>query len=156
MDVKKVDPKALNPMNVGLIKEFRAFLLRGNVVDLAIAVVVGTAFGAVVKATVDNIFTPLIAAVIGTPDFSALSITLNESEIMYGAFINAVVAFVIVSAVIFFFVIKPMNMLIKRNKAQEAAAPPAPVEPTTKLCPACLNTIPLKATRCGHCTSALA
>jgi large conductance mechanosensitive channel len=100
-----------------MIKEFREFLLRGNVVDLAVAVVIGAAFGAVVTSVVEDLFTPLIAAVVGEPDFSALSFTINESVFRYGELLNAVFAFVTVGAAIFFFVIKPINALMARRKA---------------------------------------
>jgi large conductance mechanosensitive channel len=125
--------------------EFRQFLLRGNVVELAVAVVVGVAFTAVVDSLVADIVTPLIAALFGTPDFSGLSLTLNESEIKYGLFINAVVAFLLVATAIFFLVVKPMNALIARSRRQ----PPA--DPTTKKCPECLSEIPLDARRCAFC-----
>jgi large conductance mechanosensitive channel len=110
-----------------MIKEFREFILRGNVVDLAVAVVIGTAFAAVVKAFVDGLITPLIAAVGGQPNFADLKFKINGSEFLYGAFINAVVAFLIIGAVVFFFVVKPLNMLAARRK-QEAPEPEAPAE----------------------------
>jgi large conductance mechanosensitive channel len=108
-----------------MIKEFREFLLRGNVVDLAVAVILGAAFGAVVTSFVDDVLMQFIAMIGGTPDFSGLSFTINEAEFRYGAFLNAVIAFVIVAAVIFFFVIKPINALMARRKAGEEPEPDA-------------------------------
>jgi large conductance mechanosensitive channel len=110
-----------------MIREFREFILRGNVVDLAIAVVIGAAFGAVVAAFVADLITPLIAAIGGKPDFADLSFTINGSKFGYGHFLNAVISFLIISAVIFFFVVKPLNLLLARRKAEdvtpEAEAP---------------------------------
>ncbi len=130
-----------------LIKEFKQFLLRGNVVDLAVAVVIGAAFGAVVTAMVKDLITPLIAAIFGKQDFSALHFVFNKSNFLYGDFINAVVAFVMIAAVVFFLIIKPINALIARSRKQ----PPA--DPTTRKCPECLSEIPIEAKRCSHCTS---
>jgi large conductance mechanosensitive channel len=104
-----------------MLKEFREFILRGNVVDLAIAVVIGAAFGSVVTAFVADFLTPLIAAIGGQPDFSDLSFTINGSKFMYGHFINAVISFLIIAAVIFFLVVKPLNTLLARRKAADAA-----------------------------------
>jgi large conductance mechanosensitive channel len=132
---------------VKLIKEFRQFLLRGNVVDLAIAVVIGAAFGAVVAALVKDLVTPLIAAIFGKPDFANLTFTLHKSRFFYGDFINFVIAFIIVAAVLFFLVVVPINRLIARSRKE----PPA--DPTTRKCPECLSEIPLDAKRCSHCTS---
>ncbi|HWK26553.1 MAG TPA: large conductance mechanosensitive channel protein MscL [Solirubrobacter sp.] len=111
-----------------MIKEFREFILRGNVVDLAVAVVIGAAFTAVVNAFVEDLMTPLIAAIGGQPDFSELTFTINGSKFLYGEFINAIVAFLIVAAVIFFFVIKPLNVLAARRKRAEEPEPEAPAE----------------------------
>ena len=105
-----------------MVKEFRDFILRGNVIDLAVAVVIGAAFGAVVTAAVENLFTPLIGAIFGEPDFSALDFTINDSRFLYGAFINAVISFVSIAAVIFFVVVKPLNALAARRKRGEVAA----------------------------------
>ena len=128
-------------------KEFRDFVLRGNVIDLAVAVVIGAAFGAVVTALVEDFITPLIAAIGGQPDFSTLNFTINDSVFNYGHFLNALISFLIVAAVIFFFVVKPMNMLLTRYKS-------APPEPTpTKQCPECMSDIPAAARRCAFCTS---
>jgi len=123
--------------------------LRGNVLDLAVAVIIGAAFGAVVTSLVENILTPLIAAIFGKPDFSNLSFTINNSQIMYGAFLNAVIAFLLVAAALFFFVIKPFNMLMSRRKQQVES------DPTTRECPYCLTVVPIAATRCSACTSDL-
>jgi large conductance mechanosensitive channel len=133
-----------------LVDEFKAFLLRGNVVDLAVAVVIGAAFTGVVNAVVENFITPLIGAIGGQPDFSALTFTINGSEFHYGLIINALISFLIVALVIFFFIVKPMNMLIARSRTE------APIDPTTKKCPYCINEVPIEATRCGFCTSDLA
>lgn len=109
-----------------MLREFRQFLLRGNVVDLAIAVVIGAAFGAVVASLVENLLTPLIAAIFGEPDFSALSFTINDSKFGYGAVINALITFTSIAAAVFFFVVKPVNALLARRKAGEAESPPEP------------------------------
>jgi large conductance mechanosensitive channel len=130
----------------GLLKGFRDFILRGNVVDLAVAVVIGAAFTAIVSALVKDIITPLIAAIVHQPDFSALSVTLHRSKILYGDFVNAAVAFLLDAAAIYFFIVLPVNTLQKRlHKPQPAAAP------TTRACPECLSEIPLAAKRCAHC-----
>ncbi|MEP6872387.1 MAG: large conductance mechanosensitive channel protein MscL [Anaerolineaceae bacterium] len=130
-----------------MLRDFKTFLLRGNVVDLAVAVVVGAALLAVVQALVKDIFTPLIAAIFGEPDFSALSFTINSSEFLYGDLLNAIISFVIVALVVFFFVVIPVNALIARSRKE----PPA--DPTTRKCPECLSEIPLAAKRCMYCTS---
>jgi large conductance mechanosensitive channel len=135
---------------MSIIKEFKQFLLRGNVVDLAVGVVVGAAFGTVVTTLVKDLLTPLIAAIAKVPDFSGLFFTINGSRFMYGDFINALISFVLVAVAIFFFVIKPINLLIKHARQQ----PPA--DPTTKKCPECLSEIPLEAKRCSHCTQLVA
>ncbi len=129
------------------LKEFKQFLLRGNVVDLAVGVVVGAAFGTVVSALVKDILTPLIAAIAKVPDFSGLTFTINGSQFLYGDFINALISFLLVAAAVFFFVIKPMNLLIAKTKKN-----PVPADPTTKKCSECLSEIPLAAKRCAHCT----
>jgi large conductance mechanosensitive channel len=130
-----------------MLRGFRAFLLRGNVVDLAVAVVVGAAFTAVVTAFVKDLITPLIAAVFGKPDFGSLYFTVNNSKFLYGDFINAVIAFVIAAAVIYYFVVLPINALIERSHRREK-----PADPTTKKCPECLSEIPIEAKRCAFCT----
>jgi large conductance mechanosensitive channel len=129
------------------MKGFRAFLLRGNVVDLAVAVVIGVAFGAVVTAFVKDLVTPLIAAIGGKPDFAGLNFTINNAKFLYGDFINAIFAFLIIAAVIYFFVVLPVNALIARSRKE----PPA--DPTTKKCSECLSEIPIGARRCAFCTS---
>lgn len=129
-----------------MIKEFKQFLLRGNVVDLAVGVVIGASFGSVVTALVSDILTPLIAAIAKVPDFGGLFFTLNGSQFMYGHFLNVIISFVLVAAAIFFFVIKPMNVLIARSRKE----PPA--DPTTKKCSECLSEIPIAAKRCAHCS----
>jgi large conductance mechanosensitive channel len=128
-----------------MLKEFKQFLLRGNVVDLAVGVVIGAAFGAVVTALVKDLLTPLIGAIAKVPDFSGLAFTLNGSKFLYGEFINAIISFLLVAAAIFFFVVKPINVLIARSRKE------TPVDPTTKKCPECLSEIPLEARRCSHC-----
>jgi large conductance mechanosensitive channel len=129
-----------------MIKEFKQFLLRGNVVDLAVGVVIGAAFGSVVTALVSDLLTPFIAAIAKVPDFGGLLFTLNGSRFMYGHFINAVISFLLVATAVFFFVIKPINALIARSHKE----PPA--DPTTKKCKECLSEIPIGAKRCSHCT----
>lgn len=130
--------------------EFKKFLLRGNVVDLAVGVIIGLAFGAVVTALVEGIFTPLIAAVVGQPDFSAIGVTVNGSRLEIGRFLNAVVSFLSVAAAVFFLVVKPVNHLTARAHTE------APAEPTLRKCPECLMDVPRAARRCAHCTSVLA
>jgi large conductance mechanosensitive channel len=131
-----------------LLKDFRSFLLRGNVIDLAVAVVLGIAFGAVVKALVNDLLTPIIALIFGKPDFESLSFTINSSHFLYGDFINALIAFVSVAAAIFFFVVKPLNAMAARR----AAGQPEP-ESDTRPCAECLSEIPKAARRCSFCTS---
>ena len=133
-----------------MLKGFKQFVFRGNVVDLAVAVVIGAAFGAVITSFVGNILTPLIAAIVGKPDFSALAFTLNGSVINYGLFLNALIAFLLVAAAIYFFVIAPMNAYIARSRRGEA-----PPDPTSKKCPECVSDIPIAAKRCSFCTSVL-
>lgn len=130
-----------------LVDEFKQFVLRGNVVDLAVAVVLGVAFAALVTAMVEDLLTPLIAAVIGEPDFSALTFTINDSTFLYGDFINKLISFLSVAFVLFFFVVKPMNFLVSRSRREP------PPDPTTKKCSECLSEIPIDARRCAYCTS---
>ena len=132
---------------MNIFNDFRQFLLRGNVVDLAVAVVIGAAFGAVVTAMVEDLITPLIAAIGGETDFSALHFTVNNSTFRYGDFMNKILTFVVIAAVVFFFVVTPLNALIARARRE----PPA--DPTTKKCPQCLSEIPIDASRCAFCTS---
>lgn len=129
-----------------MFKDFRQFILRGNLVDLAVAVVIGAAFGALVTAFVSSFITPLIAAIGGKPDFSALSFTINGSHFRYGLFINAAISFLIIAAVVFFFVVRPVNALMQRYSTQKD------VDRPTRDCPACLSSIPAEARRCAFCT----
>jgi large conductance mechanosensitive channel len=129
---------------------FKQFLLRGNVIDLAVAVVIGGAFGAVVTAFVKDVLTPLIAALAGKPDFSALVFTLNGSRFPIGDFLNALLSFLLVAAALYFVVVAPMNALAERRRRGET-----PADPTTKRCPECLSDVPIGARRCAFCTSSL-
>jgi len=129
------------------MRGFKAFLLRGNVVDLAIAVVIGVAFAAVVAAFVKDLVTPLIAAIGGQPDFSALYFTINKSKFLYGDFFNAIIAFLIIAAVIYFLVVVPYTAMVARSRRE------APADPTTKKCTECLSEIPKDARRCAFCAS---
>jgi large conductance mechanosensitive channel len=133
-----------------MLSGFKQFIMRGNVVDLAVAVVMGAAFGAVVSALVANILTPLIAAVAGKPDFSALVVTIHSSEIKYGLFLNALISFLMVSAAVYFFIVAPLNAWNERR--QRGQVPP---DPTTKSCPECTSIIPIAARRCPQCTAVL-
>lgn len=130
-----------------MLKGFKQFLLRGNVVDMAVGIVIGAAFGTVVSGFVKDLLTPLIAAVVKKPDFSAFTFTLNGSKFLYGDFVNALISFVIVAAAVYFFVVVPMNTLIARMRKE----PPA--DPTTKKCPECKSEISIDAKRCAFCTS---
>jgi large conductance mechanosensitive channel len=127
------------------VKEFKAFLLRGNLVDMAVGIVIGLAFVAVVTALVADLITPLIAAVFGSSDFSALTFTIHKSHFLYGAFLNAVFSFVTVATVVFFFIVKPVGALMARRAG--------PADATNKECPECLSEIPAAARRCAFCTS---
>jgi large conductance mechanosensitive channel len=113
---------------VKLFKEFRDFITRGNLVDLAVAFIVATAFGLIVKAMVDSVLMPLIAAIVGKPTFDQLTVTINGAVIPYGTFITAVVNFLLVAAAVFFFIVKPYNMWRSRRAKAEEAAAPAPAE----------------------------
>jgi large conductance mechanosensitive channel len=131
-----------------MLKDFKKFILRGNAVDLAIAVVVGAAFGAIVTALVKDMITPIIGAIGGKPDFSGLSFTLNHSKFLYGDFINAIVSFLLIASAVFFFVIQPINKfqaLVNKRKTPE--------DPTDRKCPECLSSIPKAASRCMYCTA---
>ncbi|HZT86942.1 MAG TPA: large conductance mechanosensitive channel protein MscL [Stellaceae bacterium] len=134
-----------------MLSGFKRFMLRGNVLDLAVAVVMGAAFGAVVTALVKDLITPLIAAIVGKPDFSAIQFTLNESKFLIGDFANAVVSFILIGAAVYFFVVLPVNSLMARMRRGEAAP-----DPTTKKCPECLSEVPIAARRCAFCTSVIA
>jgi large conductance mechanosensitive channel len=129
-----------------VLKDFRDFITRGNIIDLAVAFVIGAAFTAVVSALVKDLVTPIIAAIIGKPDFAALSFTINNSHFLYGDFIDAAITFVSVAAAVFFFVVKPINLL-----AAARASGKQPEDPTTKLCSDCLSEIPVGASRCAYC-----
>lgn len=131
---------------MSLITEFKKFLLRGNVVDLAVAVVIGTAFAAVVKALVADILTPIIGLILGKPSFEDLSFTINSSRFLYGDFINNVIWFVAVAAVVFLFVVKPVQALVDRRTQED---------PSVKACPECASSIPIAARRCPMCTTVL-
>ena len=130
-----------------MLKDFRDFVLRGNVVELAVAVVIGAAFGAVVTAFVASFVTPLIAALGGEPDFSSLAFTINGSRFTYGAFFNALLSFLIIAAVVFFFVVRPLNALMARRRPEPS------VDRIVRPCPECLSDIPEEARRCAFCTA---
>jgi large conductance mechanosensitive channel len=130
-----------------LLSEFKAFLLRGNLVDLAVAVVIGLAVVALVGALIKDIITPIIAALAGKHDFSALSFTIHNSRFLYGDFINALITFLLIAAAVFFFVVKPVNALMARYRKEP------PPDPSIKKCPECLSDIPTDARRCKFCTS---
>ncbi len=129
-----------------MIKGFKEFILRGNVIDLAVAVIIGAAFTAIVTSLVTNIITPLLAAIVGKPDFSALTLTLHGGIITYGTFLNSVISFVLLASVVYFFIVVPMNYALARFKK------PVVVDPTSKTCAQCLSEIPLAASRCKFCT----
>jgi len=135
---------------ISMFKGFKQFIFRGNVLDLAVAVVIGAAFGAVVTALVKDLITPLIAAIVGKPDFSAIQFEINGSKFPVGDFINALVSFLLIAIAVYFFVILPVNAVIARMRRGEA-----PPDPTTKECPECLSTIPIAAKRCAFCTTGL-
>lgn len=131
-----------------MLKGFREFVLRGNVVDMAVGVVIGAAFGTIVTAFVKDLLTPLIAALVGKPDFSAYSFEVNGAKFLYGDFLNAVVAFLLIAAAVYYFVVLPVNALMARlNK---------PAAPDKKPCPECLSEIPAAAHKCAFCTSPVA
>jgi large conductance mechanosensitive channel len=132
------------------MKGFKQFLLRGNVLDLAVGVVIGVAFGAVITSFVKNLLTPLIAALVGKPDFSAYSFEINGSKLLYGEFVNTVISFLLVATAVYFFLVLPMNKLVERSRKSAV-----PADPTTKKCPECLSEIPIEARRCAHCTTVL-
>ena len=132
------------------MKDFKEFLLRGNLVDMAVGIVIGLAFAAVITALVADLITPLIAAIGGNPDFSSLSFTINNSRFLYGDFINALITFIVIAAVIFFLVVKPVNALMARRKVE------APVDTDVRPCPECLSEIPKAARRCAYCSAEVA
>lgn len=131
-----------------ILNGFKTFILRGNVVDLAVGVVIGAAFTGLVNAMVKDLLTPLIGAIARVPDFSGLKFTINESQFLYGDFLNAFISFLIVAATVYFFVVLPINTLMSKAKKEEKQS-----ESTTKKCPECLSEIPLGAKRCSHCTT---
>jgi large conductance mechanosensitive channel len=130
-----------------MLSGFKQFILRGNVVDLAVGVVIGAAFGSVVTAFTKDLLTPLIAALVGKPDFSAISFTVGGTVFPVGDFINALVSFLLIAAAVYFFVVTPINALVARMRKA-----PAPADPTTRKCPECKMEIPIDAKRCAHCT----
>jgi large conductance mechanosensitive channel len=131
------------------VKDFKEFLLRGNLVDLAVAVVIGVAFAALVGAFVQDLVTPLIAAIGGQQDFSALTFTINDSVFRYGHFLNQLLSFLIIAAVVYFLVVKPVNALMARRKTE------GPLDEAVRECPECLSSVPAAARRCAFCTSEL-
>ena len=133
-----------------MLSGFKQFILRGNVVDMAVGVVIGAAFASVVGAFTKDLLTPLIAALVGKPDFSAITFTLHGSTFLLGDFLNALISFLLVAAAVYFFVVTPINALVSRMRKA-----PAPADPTTKKCPECLSEIPIDARRCAHCSQPL-
>jgi len=131
-----------------MLKGFKQFILRGNVIELSVAVVMGAAFGAVIAAFVRDLLTPVIAAIFGKPNFENLKATVNNSTFLYGDFLNALISFLLIAIAVYFFVVAPMNHLVQRMRRGE----PAP-DPTTRKCPECLSDIPIAARRCSFCTS---
>jgi large conductance mechanosensitive channel len=132
-----------------MLSDFKKFVLRGNVVDLAVAVVVGVAFTAMITAFVADLVTPLVAALFGKPDFADLTFRLHHSTFRYGAFLNALVSFLVVATVVFFAVVLPLTALLRRLNLLPAEEP----KPETRQCPECLSDIPVAASRCAFCTS---
>jgi large conductance mechanosensitive channel len=130
-----------------MLKEFKAFVLRGNVVDLAVGVVIGAAFGAIVTSLVNDVLTPLLGLA-NVPDFSGLMIKVGDDAVLYGKFVNAIISFLLVAAAIFFFVVKPVNRLMTGGRTKE--------EPKVRECPHCLSSIPQAASVCAHCGRATA
>ena len=130
-----------------MLSGFKQFILRGNVIDMSVGVVIGAAFATVVSAFTKDLLTPLIAAIVGKPDFSAIKFSMNGSMFAVGDFINAGISFLLVAAAVYFFVVTPINALVARMRKA-----PAPADPTTKKCPECLSEIPIDARRCAHCS----
>jgi large conductance mechanosensitive channel len=133
-----------------MLSGFKQFLVRGNALDLAVAVVMGGAFGSVVAALVKDLMTPLLAAAVGTPDFSALALTINGSQVLIGDFLNVLISFVLVGTTMYFVIVTPVNAFLARQR--QGTAPP---DPTAKRCPECLSEVPIAARRCVFCTSSL-
>jgi large conductance mechanosensitive channel len=134
-----------------MLSGFKQFILRGNVVDMAVGVVIGAAFASVVGAFTKDLLTPLIAAIASKPDFSAITFTVNGSVFALGDFLNALISFLLVAVAVYFFVITPINALVARMRKA-----PAPADPTTKKCPECQSEIPINARRCAHCAQPVA
>jgi large conductance mechanosensitive channel len=132
-----------------MFKGFKQFLLRGNVVDLAVGVVIGAAFGAVVNSFVKDLLTPLIAATVGKPNFSYLVLEVNGAKVTYGDFLNALISFLLIAFAVYFFIVLPVNALVSRSKKEP------PPDPTSKKCPECLSEIPIDARKCAYCCSTL-
>ena len=130
-----------------MLREFRQFLFRGNLIDLAVAIVIGTAFGLLVAAFVADIITPIVAAIFGKPDFSGLTFEINDSVFRYGDFLNALITFISIAAAVFFFVVRPMNAVMART------AKPDDTVAAMRECPECLSSIPAAARRCSACTA---
>jgi large conductance mechanosensitive channel len=135
---------------MAMLKGFKAFMLRGNVIDLAVAVIIGAAFGAVVTALVKDLITPLIAAVAGKPDFSGIVVTVNGTPLLVGDFLNVLLSFLLIAAAVYFFFVAPINALVARVRRGEVAP-----DPTTRRCSECLSEVPIAARRCAFCTSQL-
>jgi large conductance mechanosensitive channel len=134
-----------------MLSGFKQFILRGNVIDMAVGVVIGAAFGGVVTAFTKDVLTPLIAALVGKPDFSAVGFAIRGTSFPVGDFINAAISFLLIASAVYFFVVTPVNALVARmHKA------PVPADPTTKKCPECLSEIPIDARRCAHCSQPVA
>ena len=131
------------------LKGFKEFILRGNVVDLAVGVVIGAAFGSIVNSLVKDLITPFVSAIFKSSDFANLAFTINGSKFMYGDFINALISFIIIAVVVYFFVVTPTNLLISRMRREP------PLDPTTKKCPECRSEIPIDAKRCAFCTQVI-
>jgi large conductance mechanosensitive channel len=134
-----------------MLSGFKQFILRGNVIDMAVGVVIGAAFGSVVTALTKDLLTPLIAALVSKPDFSNVSFVIHGTAFPIGDFINAVIAFLLIAGAVYFFVVTPINALVARMRKA-----PAPADPTTKKCPECLSEIPIDARRCAHCSQPVA
>jgi large conductance mechanosensitive channel len=132
------------------VKDFKEFLLRGNLVDMAVGIVIGVAFAAVATALVKDLITPLIAAIGGNPDFRSLHFMVNSSTFLYGDFVNTLLAFVVIAAVVFFLVVRPVNALLARRKTEP------PVDENVRQCSHCLSEIPVAASRCAFCTQEVA
>ena len=131
-----------------MIGGFRDFIMRGNLIDLAVAVIIGLAFAAVINSLVSDVFTPLIAAIVGEPDFSGLTLEIGDGVIKYGSFLNALITFLLTAAAVYFFIVLPYNQVVERRRRGEA-----PADPMTRACPECLSTIPIAARRCAFCAS---